>query len=253
MAGGISHGTLNLRFMQNAQRAQNQANAAEQAAETKAASRDESQWEVSAEIKEAWGIGSSSDHSSQAAVHEASYLPFLFSSTDGPSDSVPKPPIKGRRQWDKRGREIIPEDVEASIAEIIEATPPSGRPSVTKKLKSISGSASSSSLPRGDKGPKKMPGKTARELIREDVVKVPLVKHEDSFASASKGFMKPAGVDAPADSARAAKHTALSEEGNSTGARGDPNKPLIKRERDDRAEQDGNEGKQRKKKKKRSE
>ena len=52
MTATISKGTLNLRFMQNAQRA-------EQEYEIKAdESVDESHWEIAKEVRDAWGITS---------------------------------------------------------------------------------------------------------------------------------------------------------------------------------------------------
>ena len=54
MAGKISTGTLNLRFMQNAHRAQDQQ---EHAEADKVTVHDEAQWEVSNEVKAALGIG----------------------------------------------------------------------------------------------------------------------------------------------------------------------------------------------------
>lgn len=52
----LSNGTLSLRFMQNAQRAKQ-----EQTVELRRAKvNDEAEWEVSREIKEAWGLSSDS-------------------------------------------------------------------------------------------------------------------------------------------------------------------------------------------------
>ena len=48
---------MGLRFMQNAQRAKQQAQVELEQAKIK----DEAEWEVSQEIKDAWGIGSSSN------------------------------------------------------------------------------------------------------------------------------------------------------------------------------------------------
>jgi hypothetical protein len=64
MAATISKGTLNLRFMQNAQRA-------EQEFETNSLEpviKDESHWEVSKEVKEMWGMTSEPSSSRYAAV-----------------------------------------------------------------------------------------------------------------------------------------------------------------------------------------
>jgi len=49
----LSTGTLSLRFMQNASRAKNQPQVEAEKAEVK----DDGEWEVSKEVKEAWGIG----------------------------------------------------------------------------------------------------------------------------------------------------------------------------------------------------
>lgn len=52
----ISNSTLSLRFMQNAQRAKLQAQVDAEQAKIK----DDAEWSVSQEVREAWGIGSSS-------------------------------------------------------------------------------------------------------------------------------------------------------------------------------------------------
>ena len=55
MSKGISKGTLGLRFMQNALRAKHEAEVELERAKIK----DEAEWEVSQEVKDAWGIGPS--------------------------------------------------------------------------------------------------------------------------------------------------------------------------------------------------
>ena len=55
MSKTISKGTLGLRFMQNAQRAKQQAEVALEQAKIK----DEAEWEVSQEVKDAWGLSTS--------------------------------------------------------------------------------------------------------------------------------------------------------------------------------------------------
>lgn len=52
----LSNGTLSLRFMQNASRAKQQAAIDLERAKVK----DDAEWEVSPEIREAWGLSSSS-------------------------------------------------------------------------------------------------------------------------------------------------------------------------------------------------
>ncbi|KAI0258740.1 hypothetical protein BC834DRAFT_834847 [Gloeopeniophorella convolvens] len=87
MASSISKGTLNLRFMQNAQPKEKDI----KAEVTAATIRDESEWEVSKDVRDAWGIGSEPARSSMVA-HEASYLPFVFSRSDDASGSSPRRP-----------------------------------------------------------------------------------------------------------------------------------------------------------------
>lgn len=52
----LSTGTLSLRFMQNAHRAKQLAEVEAEQAQVK----DEAEWEVAKEVREAWGIGSGS-------------------------------------------------------------------------------------------------------------------------------------------------------------------------------------------------
>ena len=52
----LSNGTLSLRFMQNAQRAKMQAQVEAEQAKIK----DDAEWEVSQEVKDAWGLGTAS-------------------------------------------------------------------------------------------------------------------------------------------------------------------------------------------------
>ena len=56
MSKTLSNGVMSLKFMQNAQRAKQQAQVELEQAKIK----DEAEWEVSKEVKDAWGIGSSS-------------------------------------------------------------------------------------------------------------------------------------------------------------------------------------------------
>lgn len=57
MSKTLSNGTLSLRFMQNAQRAKQQAQVELEQAKIK----DDAEWEMPQEVKDAWGIGSSPD------------------------------------------------------------------------------------------------------------------------------------------------------------------------------------------------
>jgi hypothetical protein len=68
MTATISKGTLNLRFMQNAHRAEPELEI--NSADAEPVIKDESHWEVSREVKEMWGItsGPSSSSSRYAAT-----------------------------------------------------------------------------------------------------------------------------------------------------------------------------------------
>lgn len=61
MSKTLSNGTLSLRFMQNAQRAKQEAQVEAEQAKV----RDEAEWEIPQEVKEQWGIASSPDASQQ--------------------------------------------------------------------------------------------------------------------------------------------------------------------------------------------
>ncbi|KAI0000779.1 hypothetical protein BJV74DRAFT_113647 [Russula compacta] len=112
MTATISKGTLNLRFMQNAQRAERQV-------ETKSAEtviKDESQWEVAKEVKEMWGISSTKAPSSSLVTHEASYLPFVLSRSDASGSPPQQVRLRGRRTWNKRGQEVTEVEIRSSIS-----------------------------------------------------------------------------------------------------------------------------------------
>jgi len=73
MTATISKGTLNLRFMQNAQRA-------EQELETESvetATNDESHWEVAREVRDMWGITSSEASSRSASPYSIELTNFF--------------------------------------------------------------------------------------------------------------------------------------------------------------------------------
>lgn len=75
MAKTLSNGVMSLRFMQNAQRAKQQAEVELEQAKI----RDEAEWEVSQDVKDAWGIGLSSGTRFVPASTSGSYtdLPGL--------------------------------------------------------------------------------------------------------------------------------------------------------------------------------
>ena len=74
MTGTISKGTLNLRFMQNARRAEQKLEV--ESVET-IVTNDDSYWEVSREVKDMWGI--TSDPSSRYGVPPIESIFILIS------------------------------------------------------------------------------------------------------------------------------------------------------------------------------
>ncbi|TEB33875.1 hypothetical protein FA13DRAFT_116463 [Coprinellus micaceus] len=129
----LSAGTLNLKFMQNAIRSQ-QIQAVEL---PKAAVKDDGEWEVSREVREAWGLKSDSK-SREPEVHEESYLPFLFQAEDEPSSSTG---YKGRRQFGKNGKEVEakPEEDEKPVEQVDELEDAKGSRKVHPRPVSFSG------------------------------------------------------------------------------------------------------------------
>ncbi|KAG2143945.1 hypothetical protein BD769DRAFT_1661356 [Suillus cothurnatus] len=227
----LSTGTLNLRFMQNARRAQ-QLSGVDVELE-KAHVKDEAEWEVSPEIRKAWGLadgarGSNSD--SNDDLYERSYMPFLFpsvSETVGPgeengcsSSSTPLSGVKphGRRKFNKNGEESSkPPEVRSPIVTVADVQPDETR---KIKIKSISSSTNSTTFAKPSK---KLKDPASRVIYDNSKVGVDL--HSGSlssnptpFASAPKStstsgsnaFMKPAGVDDPSPSSRDAPSTSAS-------------------------------------------
>ncbi|KAJ2988791.1 hypothetical protein NUW54_g9002 [Trametes sanguinea] len=234
MAGKtLSNGTMSLRFMQNAQRAKLQAQVELEQAKIK----DDAEWSVSQEIRDAWGIGQSgrSSSSSNNVVHEASYVPFIFQSDSGePSSSVAEeegvPRVRGRRTFNAKGEEVIPEDKpEEPLPESRDEKP---RSKYEKRPTSISGFTTPISTQRDGK---KSRTKTAQMLIHEDVgVRPPAsVQPPSAKVKPEEGFLKPAGVDEPARTARKAPTEARKRE----------------RDQESASERPASEGKKRKKKK----
>ncbi|PSR73035.1 hypothetical protein PHLCEN_2v11139 [Hermanssonia centrifuga] len=222
MSKTLSNGTLSLRFMQNAQRAKQQAQVELEQAKIK----DDAEWEMPQEVKDAWGIGSSPDTTRSSSVtHESSYLPFIFASSMDESSSVPDARPRGRRKFNERGQEVKPVDEPPPEATdvIMEESQPSTR------ITSISGFKVPIPIKQKDK---KVKMKTAQELIREDAIRQPPAGLQTPQSAA--GFRMPAGVDAPA-----ARTNTTRREGH----------PRLKRERSSESGDIlGSEGKKRKKK-----
>lgn len=182
----LSTGTLNLRFMQNARRAQ-QLSGVDVELE-KAHVKDEAEWEVAPDIRKAWGVDSDSNDD----LYERSYMPFLFSETSS----------KGRRKFNKNGEESSkPPEAEAPAP----ASPADVDETRQTKMKSISSSSSNSNA---FAKPSKKHKEPASRVIYDnsnvgvDLGSKSLSSNRTSSTSVPKGsgsnaFMKPAGVDDP--------------------------------------------------------
>ncbi|KAJ7305558.1 hypothetical protein DFH08DRAFT_902720 [Mycena albidolilacea] len=200
----LSTSTLSLKFMQNAHRAKHLAEVQLERAEVK----DDGEWEVAKEIRDAWG-----PETTQSVSYEASYLPFLFTSDASSSDSgvPPATNLKGRRAF-KRGREVADE-----YQAIVPAAPATdSKPSIAstsksagKQPKQISGRTGSNTNSNSKKNASAPKGKSARQAIYDNSgVGADLRSHKVDPAqnnqSAPNIFLKPAGVDEPAESTKAA-------------------------------------------------
>ncbi|KAF5329384.1 hypothetical protein D9619_008951 [Psilocybe cf. subviscida] len=213
----LSTSTLSLKFMQNAHRAKQLKEIELDRAEVV----DDGKWEVSQAIRESWGIPSGNQTNSQD-IHEASYLPFLFSdsrpgtsvSKDDNSDAVVKKP-SGRRIFNKRGEEVslaaTPQPPTANEA-------PPINPKVHNRPVSITSSGKSGHLQGFDeldgvntantvKATRvQKSSKSARDAIFENGrVGADLRASRGNTANATNTppststFMKPAGIDEPAN------------------------------------------------------
>ncbi|KAJ7038876.1 hypothetical protein C8F04DRAFT_1209307 [Mycena alexandri] len=249
----LSTSTLSLKFMQNAHRAKNIAEVQLERAEVK----DDGEWEVAKEIRDAWG-----PETTQSVSYEASYLPFLFSSDASDAQATPATNLKGRRAF-KRGREVADEYQFSAPAP---RTPPAaastsksaGKP---RQISSLSGRTGNNNN-NSKKGPANAApkGKTARQAIYDNSgvgadlrsQKATESIHHDAPPLPSKPplpnvFLKPAGVDAPPESSKTPLATGSGER-----------KPKRERESEAAAGEAGVDGettslKKRKKKKKKVE
>ncbi|KAJ7200528.1 hypothetical protein GGX14DRAFT_699612 [Mycena pura] len=218
----LSTSTLSLRFMQNAHRARNLA--AVQL--DRAAVKDDGEWEVAQEIRDAWGAETPAP--AQAVSYEASYMPFLFD-TAAPSAAAVvheghAPIAKGRRAF-KRGQEVADDSVvadagagaaAASGSNSVPPPPPRG----AGKLRQISSQGGGSGVKKEkDKGNGKVKTKSARDAVynsagasvgvdlraqKQKQMQTPEAESglppstDGSVPSAAAPvFLKPAGVDAP--------------------------------------------------------
>ncbi|KAH9476855.1 hypothetical protein JR316_0010771 [Psilocybe cubensis] len=200
-AKSLSTSTLSLKFMQNAQRAKNLKEVELDRAEVK----DDGKWEISQHIRDSWGI-TNERLSESSDVHEASYLPFLFSgdtSTNTNSNvtaSTSKP--TGRRTFNKKGEDISLEPSTSDSATANVSTPsvdppPSKGRKVHPRPVSITASGASGHL-RGfeEFNDSKDSRLTARQAMFESGgVGTDLRGQVQKPPKAT--FMKPAGIDDP--------------------------------------------------------
>ncbi|KAI0697796.1 hypothetical protein BC835DRAFT_737392 [Cytidiella melzeri] len=260
MSKGLSNGTLSLRFMQNAHRAKQQAQVELEQAKVK----DEAEWEVSQEIKDAWGItGSSTSSDSESrslsgtttTTYEASYIPFIMSCVVGEEeDGVGAVRPKGRRTFDGSGREVKNElvslcykdtcffflrlvfrleegSVQGEPADAVDTGPP-------KRITSISGFHQTPFAARHKKEKESLglglgPGDKSKEESQESSAKTAqqLIREDVTqripglrSSRESGGFVRPVGVDGPSAS--------LPPKGGKVGSEVPPPTPMKKRERE---------------------
>lgn len=167
----LSNGTLALRFMQNAHRAKQ----LKEVELEKAQVKDSDEWSIPKEIQESWGKSTSDPVS-----YEDSYLPFLFPTEPSSSSSSAPTRANGRRVF-KKGEEVTGKPSTETPPQPTHSSPDSPQ----KKDKRIDLKASSKVANRFNK--------TAKQAIFE----TGNVGTDLRPPPASKGFLKPAGVDDP--------------------------------------------------------
>ncbi|KAH7882052.1 hypothetical protein F5I97DRAFT_396595 [Phlebopus sp. FC_14] len=216
----LSTGTLNLRFMQNARRAAAQHDPGID--EARAHVKDDAEWEVSEEVRRAWGLVSVAGRSSaygrgdreeedevKSVTYEASYLPFLFPSLRGTSppsasSSSPARPStsqrapRGRRIFNKRGEEqIVGQETSISTTADNDNNANNAHADDTRNLRptSISGRGGEPTKKKPNKNPN--PHKDARRVIFENDVSAvgKDLRTRKVEGPSAPGFLRPKGVD----------------------------------------------------------
>ncbi|PPR01669.1 hypothetical protein CVT24_001498 [Panaeolus cyanescens] len=259
----LSNGTLSLRFMQRAKETK------EVVQLDKAEVKDDGEWEVSREIREAWGlVGNARDGESSNGmdkIHEESYVPFLFGNDvdEGDDDEGwgSRAKTKGRRVFNNKGEDVsfkttTPQPVvsstsNANITSLSNSTP-SSNTTTTKPLKTFERPSSISTVAKGH-GKKKQSARDA--IFGNDNVGVDLRAQkkeeavDDQTPAAptpvlSTGFMKPAGVDEPKKPS-----TVVKDEVMDTGVINGARAPVKRRVDDDGDLEKGDKKKKRRKKK----
>ncbi|KAF8841675.1 hypothetical protein BDN67DRAFT_901031 [Paxillus ammoniavirescens] len=240
----LSSGTLNLKFMQNARRTQQLLQVEPEQAYVK----DDAEWEVSAETREAWGLSAYRGEKAGSVTYETSYLPFLFPSLHdthvaAEASSLSPPNAmrpRGRRAFNKRGEEIT----QQASSSTIDAAPPENTASLnseagehTKKIRlySISAAGKSAVTARQAKKSSKDPCRDAKAIIF-DTTGVGIDLRQSSKpgivpAPSSSTFMRPAGVDAPAELTKPSDPMNSKEGVQSSAGATNPSKIKVKRSR----------------------
>ncbi|KAI6102984.1 hypothetical protein F5141DRAFT_1065552 [Pisolithus sp. B1] len=242
----LSTTTLALRFMKNGAHRQVE----QQKVELEQAHvKDDAKWEVSEEVRRAWEVVHGGDEDRKHVTYEQSYLPFLFPSlSDGQNGKVGGHERKfhagmkldigdddgeeweggdetrdtgtqntvsllprGRRTFDKHGREVVQttstpdetSDIPAS-KDVATADPPIATAKKLGRLKSISSFGKPQSSKKGkektsDEGTEIDKEKHERDLSKaaKNVIRDISGVGTDLRAQRPSRFMKPQGVDAP--------------------------------------------------------
>ncbi|KAJ7271172.1 hypothetical protein C8J57DRAFT_1320956 [Mycena rebaudengoi] len=254
----LSTSTLSLKFMQNAHRARNLKEVQLERAEVK----DDGEWEVAQEVRDAWG-----PETTQSVSYEASYIPFLFASdTDAGASTSAGPSAKGRRAF-KRGREVA-DEYQPVVPPSSDANTANDNPTPKSKSKpGAAGSISNSALsgrPRtisagNSRGAAKKPnasagGKTARQALFDSAgVGVDLrAQKKNNSADAALDLDSNNGAEAAGGAPAASERVPQAcGRGRAGGWRGQGREARARgREDGDGAEPEPEGGKKRKKKKK---
>ncbi|KIJ61199.1 hypothetical protein HYDPIDRAFT_177108 [Hydnomerulius pinastri MD-312] len=223
----LSSGTMNLRFMQNARRAQQLAQVEPEQAYVK----DDAEWEVAAETREAWGLSANPDE--KAVIYETSYLPFLLPSLhDTPAadevSSLSRPNAlrpRGRRVFNKQGEELTQQASSSTVDVLSSGNIPSvdqeaGENTKRSRPQTISSAGKSATTARQAKKPKD-PSKDAKNVIY-DTTGVGTDLRQTTMQRAAPGtssFLRPSGIDGPVGLTKSSETTKPSREvQSSTGA-----------------------------------
>ncbi|KAF9228145.1 hypothetical protein BS17DRAFT_692576 [Gyrodon lividus] len=231
----LSSGTLNLKFMQNARRTQQLPRVESEQAYVK----DDAEWEVSAETREAWGLSAYRGEKARSVTYETSYLPFLFPSlhdTPAAADASSLSPSsalrpRGRRIFNKRGEEITQQVRDAAPSKnTVSVDQQAGEHTKRSRPHSISGAAKSTVTARQAKKFGKDPSRDAKTIIFDMTgVGIDLRQSSSMEGTVSSTFLRPPGVDAPTELAKYSHSTQSMEEVQpSTGAT-NCSQPKVKR------------------------